>query len=64
MESLDDDALEGMLDMLCEVTPNSQSLSVLQNKETGDISIEKRSNDPLFRVKTWAGQTNLSMGVR
>lgn len=62
--SLDGDDLDGMLDMLCEVTPSSQSLSVLQNKETGDLTVEKRSNKPLFQVKTWAGQTNLDLGIR
>lgn len=63
--SLDGDELDGMLDMLCEVTPaNSQSLCVHKNKQTGDVTVEKRSNKPLFQVKTWAGQTNLNFGVR
>ena len=62
--SLDGEDLDGMLDMLCEVPSSSLSLSVLQNKATGDVTVEKRSNKPLFRVKTWAGQTNLDLGVR
>jgi hypothetical protein len=67
--SLDGDDLDGMLDMLCEVTPNSQagkSLMMQNNVSTGgdDYVVEKRSNTPLFQVKTWSGQTNLKLGIR
>ena len=62
--TLDDDDLDDMLDTLCEVVPKNQSLSLLSDKGIGDLMLEKRSNTPLFQVKTWAGQTNLTLGVR
>mmetsp|Transcript_24677 Transcript_24677/g.36360 ORF Transcript_24677/g.36360 Transcript_24677/m.36360 type:complete len:1256 (+) Transcript_24677:1756-5523(+) len=57
---LDDDGLDNMLDSLCQPT----TPSTRRDNQMLPLTLDRRGQDSLFYIKTWAGQSNLRVGVR